>query len=65
MHPRSHDILNYTKKTKGCFACTVFYVRDAPENNNLLTLSALEGATENKICSCLFLCCFFQLENEN
>lgn len=34
MHPCSHDILNYTEKTKICPACTVLYVRKAVENKN-------------------------------
>lgn len=49
MHPNSHDILNYTKKTAGWLGCTAFYVRDATVKNNLLTLSAQWETTKNKI----------------
>jgi len=47
MHPRSHVVLNYTKKTRGCLGHTVFlHVREATEeNNNLLTSYSVEEET--------------------
>lgn len=34
MRPWSHDTPKYTNRTRGCLSSTVFYVRDAPKNNN-------------------------------